>query len=100
MNPSTASFYLGTYSTKLDHVDGKAKGIGHWMIQVNSGEMTPISPESPIVNSSHLCVLANERTLYAVSEVTTYEGQTDGYLTILRIDEEQAQLSPSRCRQL
>lgn len=87
---STASgirhFYLGTYSTQLGHVDGKAKGISYWSIDLESGGLSKEAGPWPIVNASHLCTSLDGRNLYAISETSEYEGKEDGYLTSYGVD--------------
>jgi 6-phosphogluconolactonase len=90
---STANFYLGTYSTRLGHVDGAAKGITLWSLDTKSGAMTEKAGPWPIANSSHMCLGKDGRFLYSISEITEYKGKRDGYLTIFKVDEKTLELT-------
>ena len=79
-------FYLGTYSTQLGHVNGKAKGISYWSIDLKSGALKEEAGPWPIVNASHLCTSPDGHNLYAISETSEYKGTEDGYLTSYAID--------------
>ncbi len=80
------AFYLGTYTTKLGHVDGKAKGISLWSFDTESGALKKKAGPWPIVNPSHLCTSPDGRYLYSISETSDYEGREDGYLTTFKIE--------------
>lgn len=80
------SFYLGTYSTKLGHVDGRAKGISYWSLDSETGAIAKKGGPWPIVNASHLCTSPDGKYLYAISETSEYQGKEDGYVTSFAID--------------
>lgn len=86
-------FYLGTYTTTLGHVDGKAKGISLWSIDLDSGGLTKEAGPWPIVNPSHLCTSPDGRYLYSISETSEYEGREDGYLTSFKIESGSGELT-------
>jgi 6-phosphogluconolactonase len=88
MSDSTSiqHFYLGTYSTKLGHVDGRAKGISYWSLDSETGALTKKGGPWPIVNASHLCTSRDGKFLYAISETDEYKGEEDGYITSYAID--------------
>lgn len=62
-----ATYYFGTYTEKLGHVDGKASGIycGAWD---NQGHLRVIDSITGIRNPSFLCLSADRQYLYAVAE--------------------------------
>jgi 6-phosphogluconolactonase len=78
-------FYLGTYSTKLDHVNGQAIGISYWTIDTDNGTLKQHGEEIPIENSSYLCLDKDHQFLYAISEIVEYEGRANGCLTVFKI---------------
>ena len=88
MDSNLAHFYVGTYTLKMGHVHGKAKGISYWSLDLKSGEMKQVGGETDIVNSSHLCLGKNERFLYSISEVSEFDGKQDGYLTVFKVHED------------
>lgn len=60
--------YVGTYTRKEGHVDGKAKGIYVYMMDSKTGELTYYSEIGGISNPSYLTIHPNGKYLYAVSE--------------------------------
>ena len=60
--------YIGTYTRKEGHVDGKAKGIYVYMMNSKTGELMPHSEIGGITNPSYLTIHPNGEYLYAVSE--------------------------------
>lgn len=86
-------FYCGTYTTRLGHVDGQARGIQIYDLDGTSGKMS-LSGESPdIANTSHLCLGADGEHVYAISEIVDYNDQADGCITVLAIDGETGNLN-------
>lgn len=81
-----APFYLGTYSTKLGHVDGRGEGITRWSLDLETGAMTKQGGPWPVVNASHLCTSPDRSYLYSISEISEYQGRPEGYLTSFAID--------------
>lgn len=66
---STTLLYVGTYTKKEGHVDGKAEGI--YILEMNNqtGELTPLDTILNMVNPSYLTVHPNGNALYAVNEL-------------------------------
>jgi len=81
-----AYFYLGTYTTTLEHVDGQSRGITLWSVDLETGQMEQTGGPWPIVNSSHMCLGKDRIYLYSISETLEYNGKKDGCLTIFKID--------------
>ena len=86
------SFYVGSYSKKMGHVDGKGKGVALVRL-LPSGDMTLEGSAPPTdvgVNPTYLCFDGTTKVLYVVNEcdrgrVAAYS-QTDsetGALTLL-----------------
>ena len=86
-------FYVGAYTTRLGHVDGKAAGITLWTVNIKTGELKQTGGPWDIANASHLCLGKDKRFLYSISEITEYKGKRDGYLTQFSIDEETLMLT-------
>jgi len=61
--------YIGTYTKKEGHVDGKAAGILHVNINRQSGEITNIYTVASVINPSFVRLSPDGRFLFAVSEL-------------------------------
>lgn len=61
--------FVGTYTQKLGHVDGKATGIYTCRMDTLSGELT-IVDSAAITNPSFLTVSPDKKYLYAVAEIS------------------------------
>ena len=78
--PSREYFvYVGTYT------GAAAKGIYAFRFQPSTGKTTPIELAAETVNPSFLAVHPNNRLLYAVNEVSNYEGP-NGSVSAYSID--------------
>ena len=66
------TFYIGTYTRKEDHVDGKAKGIYIYTFNPESLRFTRLHTQTGIVNPSFVALSRDRRYLFAVSETDTY----------------------------
>ena len=62
-------FFVGTYTQKMGHVDGKASGIYTCYLNLTSGEITLSDSITDIENPSFLTVSSDGRVLCAVSEL-------------------------------
>ncbi|MGB0931787.1 MAG: lactonase family protein, partial [Chitinophagales bacterium] len=60
--------YIGTYTQKEGHVNGKAKGIYVYLMNSKTGELSYHSEIGGITNPSHLTIHPKGKYLYAVSE--------------------------------
>ena len=84
--------FIGTYTQKEGHVDGKAEGIYVYAFNTETGALTHLSTSPPITNPSYLTVHPSGQWLYAVSE-TGGEGEKEfGFVSAFRIDQEQWKL--------
>lgn len=68
-SPSRMQAFIGTYTRKEGHVDGKAKGIYQINADTSSGELFRISTIPDITNPSFVVYSPDGRYLYAVSEI-------------------------------
>lgn len=66
---NTSIVYVGTYTQKLGHVDGKASGIYICEMNNENGALTVIDSAIDIVNPSFLTISPDKKYLYAVGEV-------------------------------
>jgi 6-phosphogluconolactonase len=66
------TFYIGTYTRKEDHVDGKAEGIYIYSFDTETLRFTRLYTQTGIVNPSFLAVSKDRRYLFAVSETDTF----------------------------
>jgi 6-phosphogluconolactonase len=78
--------YVGTYTTRLPHVDGKSDGIQLYKIDMSSGELTFASKLTGVVNPSFLVIDAQQQFLYAVNEVFEFEGEPSGGVSSFAVD--------------
>jgi 6-phosphogluconolactonase len=60
--------FVGTYTQKLDHVNGKATGIYTCRLDMKTGELTVVDSTIGIRNPSFLTVSPDKKYLYAVAE--------------------------------
>lgn len=72
---SIRMLFVGTYTRKEDHVDGKAVGVYLYRLNLKTGKLT-YAGEAPTVNPSYLAVDTAKRVLYTVNEVGSENGFT------------------------
>ncbi|UII26220.1 lactonase family protein [Fulvivirga maritima] len=60
--------FVGTYTEKEDHVDGKGEGIYVYTMDKSTGKLSQVSINRGIKNPSYLTVHSNGKYVYAVSE--------------------------------
>lgn len=81
-----ARFYLGAS-------DDDETSISVWVVNVETGAVSPKGIGQPIVNPSYMCVNGDGSFLYSVSERNNFEGRTDGSLSSFRIDKRDGSLT-------
>jgi 6-phosphogluconolactonase len=69
--------YVGTYTRKEGHVDGKAEGIYIMEMDTKTGELTGLDTIKNSINPSYVTVHPNGKYLYAVNELAD---ETDAYV--------------------
>lgn len=74
--------YVGTYTQE----GSESKGIYAYRFDASSGSFEPIGLVAKTINPSFLAIHPNRRFLYAVNEVSTYEGQKSGAVSAFAID--------------
>ena len=60
--------FVGTYTQKLGHVNGKASGIYTCRLDTETGALTVVDSTTGIDNPSFVCVSPDKKYLYAVAE--------------------------------
>ena len=79
--------YVGTYTRP-----NKSKGIYAWRFQPSTGKLTPIGLVGETISPSFLAVHPNHRFLYAVNEISNYEGKKAGSVSSFAMDTKTGQL--------
>jgi 6-phosphogluconolactonase len=78
--------YVGTYTRTA------SKGIYAFRFQPSTGRIFPVGLAAEAVNPSFLAMHPNHRFLYAVTEVSNYEGK-NGYVSAFSINPKSGQLA-------
>jgi 6-phosphogluconolactonase len=60
--------FVGTYTEKLGHVDGKASGIYTCRFDPNTGALAIVDSATNLANPSFVCLSPDKKHLYAVGE--------------------------------
>src|SRR4030095_15747494 len=84
--PQELLVFVGTYTT------GKSEGIYLYRMNLSSGELTHFSTTKGVVNPSFLTLDASGHQLYAVNEVTEFEGKPSGAVSAFAINWKTAKL--------
>ena len=84
-----ARFYVGTYSRPLifgtgEVFEGKGKGIHTYLFDMEKGTLMEEGAPAETANPSFVELSADQKLLYAVNELTTFEGKKGGALNIYR----------------
>ena len=62
------TLFIGTYTLKEGHVDGKGEGIYVYQMDKETGELTYVNTSEEIISPSYLTVHPNGQWVYAVNE--------------------------------
>jgi 6-phosphogluconolactonase len=79
--------YVGTYTRP-----NKSKGIYAWRFQPATGKLTPIGLVGETTSPSFLAIHPNHKFLYAVNEISNYEGKRAGSVSSFAMDTKTGQL--------
>ncbi len=84
-----ARLYVGTYSRPLifgtgEVFEGKGKGIHTYLFDMEKGTLMEEGAPTETANPSFVSLSADKELLYAVNELTTFEGKKGGALNIYR----------------
>jgi 6-phosphogluconolactonase len=80
--------FIGTYTTKTD-----SKGIYSFRFDSATGKLTPIGVAAQTQDPSFLSISSNEKYLYAVNELPTFEGKSSGAVTSYSLDRKTGKLT-------
>ncbi len=83
---ATLPLYIGTYTKKEGHVDGKAAGIYLMEMNQENGHLTMKSVAAKVVNPSFVATSPEGKNLYAVSELSPADDST-GYIYAFAIND-------------
>jgi 6-phosphogluconolactonase len=78
--------FVGTYTQKYGHVDGKGEGIYCFSYDDSDGSLRPISVTPGIVDPAFLTIAPSHRFLYSVNETYHLDGQPGGGVSAFAID--------------
>lgn len=84
--PSNPILFVGTYTQKEGHVDGKGEGIYVFEMDTLTGALKYLNTSEPIVSPSYLSVHPNGKQVYAVNEFDG--GESFATLTALNFNQE------------
>lgn len=85
--PRELLVYVGTYTT------GTSEGIYLYRLQLATGELRRVGVTGGVVNPSYLALDRGRRRLYAVNEVTEYEGRPGGAVSAFAVEARTGALS-------
>lgn len=80
--------YVGTYTNT-----GKSQGIYAYKFQASTGQVTPLGLVAELPSPSFLTIHPNQRFLYAISEITKFEGQNVGPVSAYAMDRKSGKLT-------
>ena len=83
---SEQTLYVGTYTS------GKSEGIYIYRLNMSTGELTHLKTVKNVVDPSYLTLNRKKRLLYAVNEVSQFEGTPSGAVSSFSIDGKTADL--------
>jgi 6-phosphogluconolactonase len=81
--------YVGTYTQE----GSTSKGIYAYRFDSRTQKLTPIGLAATTTNPSFLAVAPNQRSLYAVNELSDYQGQKSGAVSAFAIDHSTGKLT-------
>lgn len=86
--PRNLIVYVGSYTKAAS-----SKGITAYRFDASTGHITPIGVAAETPNPSFLAIHPNRRYLYAVAEVSNFEGKRSGAVAAFSIDAKTGKLS-------
>jgi 6-phosphogluconolactonase len=78
--PGEQTLYVGTYTS------GKSKGIYVYRLNMSTGELKYLDTIEGVVDPSYLTIDRRTRFLYAVNEVSEFDGKPSGAVSSFAID--------------
>jgi 6-phosphogluconolactonase len=86
--PSQYFAFIGTYTSKTD-----SKGIYSFYFDVATGRLTAMALAATTPDPSFLTVARNEKYLYAVNELSEFDGKKSGAVTSYSLDPKSGKLT-------
>lgn len=80
------TLYVGTYTS------GKSEGIYVYRLNMSTGELKHLHTAKGVVDPSYLTIDPQKRFLYAVNEVSQFEGKASGAISSFAVDRKSGQL--------
>src|ERR1700730_16384779 len=89
-NSKSAQYFafIGTYTAKTD-----SKGIYSFRFDSSTGRLTAMALAAPAQDPSFLTVASNEKYLYAVNELSEFNGEKSGAVTAYSLDPKSGKLT-------
>jgi len=87
-DPDQLILYIGTYTEKEGHVDGKATGIYIYSMDRATGQLTYTGVSPFTINPSFIKVHPNGKWLYAVNETGNETGEMAGSVSAFRLTDD------------
>lgn len=75
--------FIGTYTLKEGHVDGKGEGVYVYEMDKETGEITYVSTAEGVISPSYLAVHPNGQWVYAVNE---FNGGDEEFATVTALN--------------
>ncbi|MDI9550045.1 MAG: lactonase family protein [Chloroflexota bacterium] len=85
-NPDVFWVFAGAYTRREPHVDGKSKGIHVLRFDTALGELRPLFDIPGLDNPSYVALHPQGQFLYAVNEISDYQGKAAGAVSAYRVD--------------
>ena len=79
--------FFGTYTS------GESEGIYVYRMDTTSGALQYVTKAAGVVNPSYLAISSCHRYLYAVNEISRFEGQSSGAVSAFSIDQKTGELT-------
>ncbi|MEM1122059.1 MAG: lactonase family protein [Bacteroidota bacterium] len=86
--PTRTLLYVGTYTKKEGHVDGKADGIYILEMDRKTGALTALDTIKNTINPSYLTVHPNKKYLYAANELVGDDLKSTGTISAYELDKD------------
>jgi 6-phosphogluconolactonase len=80
--------FIGTYTNKTE-----SKGIYAFRYDAAKGQLTPIGLAAETADPSWVAISANGKFLYAVNELSTFDGKPSGAITAFSLDRQSGKLT-------
>ncbi len=87
MTPSDSlTAFVGTYTRRLPHVDGKGLGIYRVRLNASTGALFDVTLAAELENPTFLAIAPDQKTLYAIGETEEFNGEFGGSVSAYAIN--------------